>query len=137
VVELQGHVGLVAVDTAVPKLRQHVLPPLVGGELPFLLLDSRNLSILHQLGIEFDQFLAAHRDGTKVLQALHPAEGVLDATLQRRREPASPSSTVLEACLTVPGLTLPPHSTAGPTIEPPRGNGVALVGQCRFHWLER
>jgi hypothetical protein len=45
-VQLQGKIGLAAVDTLPAEFLQHVLPQLVFGELPLLVVHARDFWVL-------------------------------------------------------------------------------------------
>ncbi len=102
------------VSAKMVELQEQVLPQFVARQFALLVLNAADLSVLHQLSVESDQF---HRDTLNrigMAQSLRPRIDVLDATFERRRQPAFGPPPIVEAGPAVAGLSTAATAPDGP-----------------------
>ncbi len=103
-----------AVCAEMAELEQEIFPQLVASQFALLIFDPFDFGILHQLRIEPDQL---HRDALDRICAGEPSRpgmDILDAALERWREPSIRPPSVVEAWLSIPGLPAAPIAPDGP-----------------------
>jgi len=97
VIDLERHSRLATVRTPVLVLEQQVGPHLPSGKLPVLVLATRNLRVLKQLGVEADPLDLDASDGDPAAIAPGPGEDVAYTRAHRGCQPPRGNGPVVEA----------------------------------------
>ena len=100
---LTGRV-VAAVRAEVAELEEQVFPQFVAGQFAVLVFDPFDIGIFHQLHIEPDEFHRNPFDRIGTNEPSCPGINILDAALERRRQPSIRPSAVVEARLSIAGL---------------------------------
>src|SRR5215469_12759677 len=130
--DLQRHIGLLAVGAAPLPLFEQVLTQFIARQGPLLILDATYLWVLQRLSIKPHQFLRHRPNGAKPTQACDPREDVGNPALQGRRQPAWFAASILPPCLTVARLALAAFASHGMAVCQVLSDPLAPMGQfCR------
>jgi hypothetical protein len=114
VLHLQGNVCGSAIRTRSLPFFEQIFPDLVARQCSLLVLASADLRLLHQLGVEADQFLT---DGSYWRESPHsgnPGEDRADAAFQRRGQHSLTFAPIPESRLSIARFPLTPRSSQRP-----------------------
>jgi hypothetical protein len=114
VLHLQGNVSGSTIRTRSLPFFEQIFPELVARERSLLIVSSAELGLLHQLGVEADQFLTDSSYWHKSPQASNPGKDIADAAFQRRRQRALMGVPILESRLSIARFALSPASSERP-----------------------
>jgi hypothetical protein len=114
VLHLQGNVSGSTIRTRSLPFFEQIFPELVARERSLLISSSADLRLLHQLGVEADQFLADGSYWHESPQASNPGEDIADAAFQRRGQRALRGMPILESRLSIARFPLSPASSERP-----------------------
>src|SRR5262249_27343350 len=114
--DLIARTVVAGVSASVIEFDQDVFAQFKALKFALLILETLDFGILHQLHVEFDQFKRNAFDRICASESARPGIDILDAALERRRQGAFGTPSVIEARLAIAGLSI----AASATNRPPR-----------------
>jgi hypothetical protein len=97
VIQIEGHIDRIAVDTCATPFLEQAFPNFVAGKSSLLVLDTRDLRVLDQLCVEADKFLGDGSRRSQGPELVYDRKRGIDAMLERWWQPAFFPAAVVEA----------------------------------------